>query len=55
MLEFDVSKNMRKKYIIKEVAIGKIAAHLHLTLIIKKLKNSVEHGKVVATLNITKY
>ena len=31
---------------------GKVGAHLCLTLIIKELKFSVEHGRVVTTLNI---
>ena len=35
----------------REVAIGKVAARLCLTLIVKELKISVEHGRVVATLN----
>jgi hypothetical protein len=34
------------------VAIGKVAAHLCLTLIIKELKISVELDRVVTTLNI---
>jgi hypothetical protein len=34
------------------VAVGKVAAHLCLTLIIKELKISVEQDKVVTTLNI---
>ena len=36
----------------KEVPIGKVAAHLYLILIIKELKISVEHDRVVTTLNI---
>jgi hypothetical protein len=52
MFEFSVNKDMKKKDIIKEVAVGKVAAHLCLTLIIKKLKISVEQGRVVTTLNI---
>ena len=39
----------------KEVAVGKVAAHLRLTLIIKELKISVEHDRVVKTLNIIKH
>ena len=39
-----------KKDIIREVAVGKIVAHLCLILIIKKLKISVEHGMMVTTL-----
>jgi hypothetical protein len=34
------------------VAVGKVAAHLCLTLIIKELKISVEQDRVVTTLNI---
>ena len=36
----------------KEVAVGKVAAHLCLTLIIEELRISVEHDRVVTTLNI---
>jgi hypothetical protein len=39
----------------KEVAIGKVAAHLCLTLIIKELEISVEQDRVVKTLNIIKH
>jgi hypothetical protein len=38
----------------KEVAIGKVAAHLCLTLIINELKISIEHDRMVTTLNIFK-
>ena len=55
MFEFCVSKDMKRKDIIKEVATGKVVAHLCLTLIIKKLKISVEHSRVVTTLNIIKH
>ena len=55
MFEFSVSKDMKKKDIIKEVEVGKVAAHLCLTLIIKVLKISVEHSRVVTTLNIIKH
>ena len=34
------------------MAEGKVATHLCLTLIVKKLKINVEHGKVITTLNI---
>jgi hypothetical protein len=37
MFEFSVNKDM-KKDIIREMAIGKVVAHLCLTLIIKKKK-----------------
>jgi hypothetical protein len=36
----------------KDVAVGKVAAHLCLTLIIEELIISVEHDRVVTTLNI---
>ena len=39
----------------REVAVGKVAAHLCLTLIIKELKISVEQDRVVTTLNIIKH
>ena len=39
----------------KEVAIGKVAAHSCLTSIIKELKISVKHDRVVTTLNIIKH
>jgi hypothetical protein len=55
IFEFSVSKDMKKKDIIREVAVGKVAAHLCLTLTIKELKISVEHGGVVTTLNIIKH
>ena len=35
--------------------VGKVAAHFCLTLIVKELKISVEHGRVVTTLNIIKH
>ena len=37
------------------MAIGKVAVHLCLTLIIKNLKISVKHDRVVPTLNIVKH
>jgi hypothetical protein len=39
----------------KEVVVGKVAAHLCLTLIINELNISIEHDRVVTTLNIIKY
>ena len=39
----------------REVAIGKVAARLCLTLIAKELRISVEQGRVVTTLNIIKH
>jgi hypothetical protein len=50
----DVQKNNNDKRR-KEMAIGKVVAHLCLTLIIKELKISVEQDKVVTTLNIIKH
>ena len=34
------------------MVVGKVVAHLCLTLIIKELKFSVQHSRVVTTLNI---
>jgi hypothetical protein len=45
----------RKEVAIGKVAIGKVAAHLRRTLIIKVLKISVEKYRVVTTLNIIKH
>ena len=42
MFEFSVSKDIKKKVIIREVAVGKVATHLCLTLIVRKLKISIE-------------
>jgi hypothetical protein len=56
--EFSVSKDMKKNYNDKRrkgVEVGKVAAHLCLTLIIKELEISVEHDRVVTTLNIIKH
>jgi hypothetical protein len=39
----------------KEVAVGKAAAHLCLTLNFIDLKFSVEHDRVVTTLNLIKH
>ena len=39
----------------KEVIVGEVAAHLYLTLIVKELKISVEHGMVIETLNIVRH
>jgi hypothetical protein len=52
MFEFSVSKEMKRENfdMKREVAIGKVATHLCLTLIIKELKISFEHGRVVTTL-----
>ena len=56
--EFSVGKDMEKMNNDKrrkEVVVGKIAIHLCLTQIIKELKISVEHDRVVITLNIIKH
>ena len=65
MFVFSVSKDMKKNpkiaslvqscFIGREVAVGKVATHLCLTLIVNELKISVEHGRVVTTLNIIKH
>jgi len=53
IFEFSVSEDMKnKKDILREVAVGKVTAHLCLTLIVQELEISVEHGGVVTTLNI---
>jgi hypothetical protein len=46
-----INNNKRRK----EVAVGKVAAHLCLTLIIKELRISVEQDRVLTTLNIIKH
>jgi rRNA maturation protein Rpf1 len=46
---------MEKIYNVKmrrDMVVGKVVAHLCLTLIIKDLKFSLEHDRVVTTLNI---
>ena len=42
MFDFSVSKDIKKTNLIREVPVGKVAAHLCLTLIIKELKISIE-------------
>jgi hypothetical protein len=37
------------------MVVRKVMAHLYLTLIIKGLKFSIEHGRVVTTLNTIKH
>jgi hypothetical protein len=39
----------------RDTVIGKVVAHLCLTLIIKELKFSIEHDRVVTTLNTIKH
>jgi hypothetical protein len=59
MHEFSVSKDIKKKINNdkrrKEVVVGKVAAHLCLTLIMKELEISVEHDRMVTTLNIIRH
>jgi hypothetical protein len=55
MFESSVSKDLKKKDIIRKVAVGKVVAHLHLTLIVKESKISVEQGRVATTVNIIKH
>ena len=52
--EFSVSKDMKKNNNIKRRVSTYLLAYL-LTLIVKKLKISVEQGKVVTTSNIIKH
>ena len=55
MHKFSVSKDMKKINYDKrrrDMVVGKVAAHLCLTLIIKELKISVEQDRVVTMLNI---
>ena len=40
---------------IREIVVGKVLAHLCLTLIVKELKISVEQSNVLTTLNIIKH
>ena len=50
-----VSMEIKKKDIIKEVTVGKVATHLCVALIFNSLKISVQQGRVVTTLNIIKH
>jgi hypothetical protein len=60
MYKFSVSKDI---YIYiynndkrrRDMVVGKVVAHLCLTLIIKELKFNVEHDRVVTTLNTIKH
>ena len=51
MFEFSVSEDMKKKYNIDK---RRIPAYL-LTLIVRKLKISVEQGRMATILNIIKH
>ena len=53
MFEFSVNKDMKKKDVIREEVVGKVVAHLCLS--VKELKISVEHGRMVTILNIIKH
>ena len=55
MFKFSVSKDMKEKDVIREVATWKVATHLCLTLIVKELKIIVEQGRVVTILNMIKH
>ena len=54
MHKFSVSKDMKIKINNdkrrRDMVVGKVVAHLCLTLIIKELKFSVEHDRVITTL-----
>jgi hypothetical protein len=54
MHTFSVSKDMKKNNNDKrrrDMVVGKVVVHLCLTLIIKELRFSVKHDRVVTTLN----
>ena len=59
MHKFSVSKYMKKKISNdrrrRDMVVGKVVAYLCLTLIIKELKFSVEHDRVVTTQNTIKH
>ena len=59
MHKFSVSKDMRKNINNdrrrRDMVVGKVVVHLCLTLIIKELKVSVEHDRVLTTLNTIKH
>jgi hypothetical protein len=58
MHKFSVGKDMKKMnndQRRKEVAEGKVAVHLCLTLIIKELRINIVHDRVVTTLKIIKH
>jgi len=59
MHKFSVSEDMKKKFNNdkrrRDMVVGRVVAHLCLTLIIKKLKFSVEHDRVITTLNTIRH
>jgi hypothetical protein len=46
-----INTNKRRR----DMVVGKVVAHLCLTLIIKEMKFNVEHDRVVTTLNTFKH
>ena len=58
-IQFSVSKDMKKKINNdkrrRDMAEGKVVAHLCLRLVIKELKFSIEQSRVVTTLNLIKH
>jgi hypothetical protein len=59
MHKLSVSEDMKNKINNdkrrRDMVVGKVVAHLCLTLTIKELKSSVEHHRVVTTLNTIKH
>ena len=59
MHKFSVSNDMNKKINNdkrrRDMLVGKVVAHLCLTPIIKELTFSVEHDRMVTTLNTIKH
>ena len=43
------------KYMIREMEVKKVAAHVCLPIIVKELKISIGEGRVITTLNIVKH
>jgi hypothetical protein len=50
-----MKKNINNDKRRRDMVVGKVMAYLCLTLIIKELKSSVEHDRVVTTLNTIKH
>jgi hypothetical protein len=55
MSNIDYMKKINNDKRRRDMVVGKVSAHLCLRLIIKELKFSIEHDKVVTTLNTIKY
>jgi hypothetical protein len=51
----DMKKKINNDKRRRDMVVGKVVAHLCLTLIIKKLKFSVEHDRVIPILNTIKH